>query len=94
MKVMLKILLPILPEEIGRQELEVEFIGNTINDVIDHLVAHYGQKAKKALYDKEGELDPMIQILLNGEEWVTQDQLDTTLKDGDSLVFMMMMAGG
>jgi MoaD family protein len=94
MKVNLKVLLPTLPEVIGRKELQVEFSGETINDLIEHLIAQYGRRAKQALYDKTGELDPVIQVLLNGETWVTQDQLDTVLQDGDRLILMMMMAGG
>ena len=94
MKVNLKVLLPKLPEVIGRKELQVEFSGETINDLIEHLIAQYGRRAKQALYDKTGKLDPVIQVLLNGETWVTQDQLDTVLQDGDSLILMMMMAGG
>jgi MoaD family protein len=94
MKVHLKILLPVLPEAIGRKELEVEFVGETVNDLIEHLVTQYGRKAKQALYDKQGKLDPVIQILLNGQEWITHDQLNTILKDGDNVMLMMMMAGG
>ena len=94
MKVHLKVFLPALPEVIGRKELEVEVAGETINDLIEHLVARYGRKAKQALYDERGELDPVVQVLLNGEEWVTHDRLDTTLQDGDSVLLMMMMAGG
>ena len=94
MKVNLKILLPALPELVGGKELEVEFAGETVNDLIEHLVARYGRKARRALYDDEGKLDSIIQVLLNGEEWVTHDQLDTALQDGDSLILMMMMAGG
>jgi len=93
-KVNLKILLPTLPEAIGRKELEVEFAGETISDLIEHLVAQYGWKARKALCDEQGRLDPIIQVLLNGEEWVTHDRLDTALQDGDNVVLMMMMAGG
>jgi molybdopterin synthase sulfur carrier subunit len=93
-KVNLKIFLPALPEVIGRKELEVEFGGETINDLIGHLVARYGRKAKQALYDETGELDPVIQVLLNGQEWVTHDRLDTALQDGDSVMLMVMMAGG
>jgi MoaD family protein len=94
MKVNLKILLPVLPEAVGGKELEVEFAGQTVNDLIEHLVARYGRKARQALYDDEGKLDSVIQVLLNGEEWVTHDQLDAALQDGDSLILMMMMAGG
>ena len=94
MKVDLKLFLPVLPEAIGRKELTVEFEGQTVNDLIEHLVARYGRKAKQALYDKKGKLDPVVQILLNGQEWITHDRLDTILKDGDDVMFMMMMAGG
>jgi MoaD family protein len=94
MKVNLKIFLPALPEVIGRKELEVEFAGETINDLIEHLVARYGRKARQALYDEKGELDPVVQVLLNGKAWVTHDQLDMALQDGDSVILMMLLAGG
>jgi MoaD family protein len=94
MKVHLKILLPALSEAIGRKEFEVEFAGETVSDLIGHLVARHGRKAKQALYDETGGLDPVVQVLLNGKEWVTHDRLDTALRDGDSVMLMMMMAGG
>jgi MoaD family protein len=94
MKIKLKIFLPALPEAIGRKELEVGFAGETVADLIEHLVTRYGRKARQALYDGRGQLDPVVQVLLNGEEWVTHDRLDTALRDGDEVVLMMMMAGG
>ena len=94
MKVQLKILLPALPEAIGRKDLQVEFAGETVLDLIEHLVARYGRKARQALYDEKGDLDLAVQVLLNGEEWITRDRLDTALQDGDSVMLMMMMAGG
>ena len=93
MRVDLKLFVPQLPEAIGRRELEVAFAGETVGDLIEHLVARYGRTARKALYE-DGELDPVIQILLNGEKWVTRDQLDATLRDGDSVMLMMLMGGG
>jgi MoaD family protein len=93
-KIGLKILLPVLPEAIGRKELEVEFDGETVSDLIEYLVAQYGRKAKQALFDERGKLDPVVQILLNGEEWVTHDRLDRTLQDGDHVFLMIMLAGG
>ena len=94
MRIHLKILLPVLPEAIGHKELPLEFAGETVNDLIEHLVARYGRKAKQALYDREGQLDPVVQILLNGEQWVTHDRLDTVLQDGDDVMLMLMLAGG
>ncbi len=68
MKVHLKIFLPALPEAIGKNELEVEFSGATVNHLIESLVERYGQKAKQALLDEKGAFDPLAQVLLNGEE--------------------------
>lgn len=94
MKVHLKLFLPVLPEAIGRKELQVEFVGETVNDLIEHLIARYGRKARQALCDKEGQLDQIVQILLNGEKWVPHDQLDTVLHDGDEVMLMIMLGGG
>jgi MoaD family protein len=94
MKVNLRIFLPMLSEVLGRKEVEVEFIGETINDLIDHLITKYGKKVMQALYDNEGRLDPVIQVLLNGETWINRDQLGTVLQDDDEVVLMMMMGGG
>ncbi len=94
MKVHLKVILPMLSQAMGDKELEIEFAGETVNDLIEHLVARYGRKARQALYDDEGELDLMVQVLLNGEQWIARDQLDTPLQDGDSVMLMMMMGGG
>jgi MoaD family protein len=90
----LRIFLPVLPEAIGRKELDVEFAGETVNDLMDHLIARYGRKARQALYDQEGRLDPVVQILVNGERWVMHDQLDSALEDGDDVMIMLVLAGG
>ncbi|NIM95641.1 MAG: MoaD family protein [Anaerolineales bacterium] len=94
MNVHLKFFLPSLPGAIGKTELDIDFDGKTVNDLIEHLVNVYGNEARKALYDDQDNLDPMIQILRNGEEWITHDQLGTPLDDGDELIFMLIMAGG
>ncbi len=95
MKVNLKILgLPTLTKAIGQKELDLNFEGQTINDLIGYMVKRYGRKAEEALLDEEGQLDVTIQVLLNGREWITHDCLDTPLKDGDSVALMLMVAGG
>jgi molybdopterin converting factor small subunit len=94
MKVHLRVLLPVLPEAMGGKESQVEFSGDTVHDLIEHLIARYGRKARQALYDRNGQLDPVVQILLNGEQWVPHDQLDTVLHDGDDVMLALMLAGG
>ena len=95
MKVNLKILsLPTLSKVTGKKELDVNFEGKTVNDLISYIVKRYGRKAEEALFDEDGKLDITIQVLLNGREWITHDRLDTVLKDGDSIALMLMVAGG
>lgn len=95
MRVNLKILgLPTLTKAIGQKELDLNFEGQTINDLIGYVVQRYGRKAEEALLDEEGQLDVTIQVLLNGREWITHDRLDTALQDGDSVALMLMVAGG
>jgi MoaD family protein len=94
MKVHLRIFLPVLPKAIGHRELDVEFAGQTVNDLIEHLIARYGRKARQALYDAQGQWDPVVQILVNGEQWVTIERFDTVLQDGDDVILMLMIAGG
>jgi len=95
MKVSLKILgLPTLSKVTGKKELNANFEGKTVNDLIDYLIKRYGRKAAEALLDEEGKLDITIQVLLNGREWITHDHLDTVLKDGDNIALMLMVAGG
>jgi molybdopterin converting factor small subunit len=67
MKVNLKILgLPTLSKVTGKKELEVNFEGKTVNDLIDYIVKRYGRKAAEALLDEEGKLDITIQVAENG----------------------------
>jgi len=95
MQVTLKILaLPMLSEAVGAKELTIGFEGETVSDLVEYLVKRFGPKAKRALHDEKGELDLMIQILLNEKEWITRDRLDITLKEGDTLAFMFLAAGG
>lgn len=94
MKVHLRVLLPALPEAIGRKELDVQFVGDTVGDLIDHLIARYGRNAEKALLDAGGRLDPAVQALINGQTWVTYEHLDARLRDGDDVVLMVMLGGG
>ena len=95
MRVNLKILgLPTLSKVMGTKDLDVNFEGTTVNDLIGYIVRRYGRKAEEALLDEEGKLDITIQVLLNGRKWILHDRLDTVLKDGDSIALMLMVAGG
>ena len=97
MKITIQVLgLPMLSEAIGKRETELDLPGQpvTVQRVLDHLVGQFGPSVRKALYDQKGVLNPIIQIALNGKTFIPSDRLGTSLKGGDTLTFMLLMAGG
>lgn len=94
MRVELKIFLPMLSEAIGTDRLEVEFDGATAGDLIRHLTTTYGRRGRDALLDDRGRLDVEVQLLRNRRDWITGENLDTALRDGDHVTIMVLMAGG
>ncbi|HUT77175.1 MAG TPA: MoaD/ThiS family protein [Polyangia bacterium] len=94
MKVALKLYLPMLADVIGRSELEVTFDGRTAADLLRHLVATHGKRAAGALFDTSGRLDLEVQLLRNRKEWITRENIETELDDGDQITIMVLMGGG
>ncbi len=85
---------PMVSDVVGKKKLELDISGNTVKHVIDELIKLYGKKVRDALYDQEGNFDPMIQIALNGKSFIPSNKHDTPFNDGDSLTFMLLLAGG
>ncbi len=95
MKVRVEIVgVPMLSDVIGMKKFELDVPGKSVKDLLEELTRKYGVKVRKVLYDEKGAFDPMIQIAVNGEKWIPADRHDTTLNDGDTLIFMILLAGG
>ena len=86
MKVKVKILgFPEVEAMIGKNEMDVHMIGNTLGVLVQQLEKTYGDGIKQAL---------TVQILRNGSEWLWKDDLGHLLDDGDQVTFLHMMEGG
>ena len=85
---------PIVSDVVGKKKLEIEIPGNTVQHVIDELIRLYGKKVKDAFYDEKGNFDVMIQIALNGKTFIPASEAGTPLGEGDTLIFMLLLAGG
>lgn len=83
-----------LSDVIGKKKFELDVPGETVRDVIEELIRKYGAKVRQVFYGERRTFDPMIQIALNGEKWIPADQHETTLNENDTLIFMILMAGG
>ena len=68
----------------------------TIQTVVDTLIEHFGAEMQRHLYDIEGRIIPAWSVFVNGEpvQLNRPENLQTVLKDGDDLSFVMNIAGG
>jgi hypothetical protein len=51
------------------------------------MVRKFGFEIKKFLLDKNGDIDIEIRVLLNGATYLSENRMQTSLNDGDILVF-------
>jgi molybdopterin converting factor small subunit len=95
MKISIEFLgLPMVSDAIGKKKLELNISGETVKDVIDELIKRHGKKVRNAFFDAEGDFDVMIQTVLNGKSFIPADKHHTPLNEGDTLTFMLLLAGG
>ena len=85
---------PTVSDVIGKKKLELEIPGNTVKNAIDELIRLYGKKVREAFYDEKGGFDVMIQIAVNGKTFIPANQHHSPLNEGDTLAFMLLLAGG
>jgi hypothetical protein len=69
------------------KKIEFEFPGKTLKGLIDSLVKKFGFDVKKFLLDKNGDVDMEIRVILNGETYLSENCMQTSLSDGDTLLF-------
>jgi sulfur-carrier protein len=83
---------PVLRPKTGGQA-EVEAGGGNVGEVLRSLTGKYPDTAGQ-LFGDEGELNRYVNVYLNDEDVRVLDGLDTTVKDGDTVVILPAMAGG
>jgi molybdopterin converting factor small subunit len=96
MKINVEILgLPMISDVLGKKKLEVDIPGGTVKEVLDELIRRYGKKVRDAFYDPQGNFDMSIQTSLNGKSFIPVDEhFNPLIKEGDTVIFMMLLAGG
>jgi len=86
--------LPLLAKLIGKKT-DIDLPAGTVADLVALLVKRHGREMQKALLDNDGNLDLTIQVMLNEEGILNRDQYaKRVLKDGDKVIFMILVGGG
>jgi len=71
-------------------ELEIE--GNTIREVLERICRKY--PGLENMLFKDGNLQPYVNIFINGENVLGSGRLDSSLKHGDEVAIFPPVSGG
>ena len=95
MKVTVEFLsLPNIAKQVGGKSISHDFAGGSIQELIGEVARKYGKQVSDFLLGPDGRLDTDFRVVLNKREWLNHDQLDRTLKDGDTVTIAMLVGGG
>ena len=83
---------PVLRPKAGGQA-EVEAAGGNVGEVLRSLTGEYPD-TQAQLFGDDGELNRYVNVYLNDEDVRVLDGLETSVKDGDTVVILPAMAGG
>ncbi|EMR74839.1 MoaD family protein [Thermoplasmatales archaeon SCGC AB-540-F20] len=92
MKLKIKFLKP-FSDAVGKSELELDFDGITLEDMLKVLVNRY-PKLKKEFYTKTDELTDYMCMFVNDKPISALNGINTELKNGDELLFFIPVSGG
>ncbi len=82
-----------LAQAIGASR-EVTIQAEDLNQLIEALAQRYNPTLKERLINKGKELNPIINIYINGRNIRYTGGLDTKLKEGDKISILPAVAGG
>jgi len=69
------------------KKIAFEFPGKTLKELIDAMVRKFGFEVKKFLLNNNGDIDMDIRVLLNGATYLSENRMQASLNDGDTLIF-------
>ena len=92
MKLKIKFLRP-FSEATGKNKLEIDIDGRTLMDLLKILVNRY-PKLEKEFFTTKDKLTEYICIFVNDKPISALNGLDTTLKNGNEILFFMPVSGG
>ncbi len=71
------------------------FPGNSIPQLVEDLIARYGQRLEDALREAGTKrMDPAIQVRINSGFISKEEIAGRELREGDHLAFLKLLAGG
>ena len=86
--------LPLITQPLGKKKIDIEIHGSTLADLARELGSKI-KRAKDVLLGSDGIIDNDIQVYINGVVQVRREEIETKkLNEGDTITFMLLVAGG
>jgi molybdopterin synthase sulfur carrier subunit len=82
---------PVLRAEVGGAR-EIEASGETVRELMEDLTSRL--PALGARLYSDGEIQPFVNVYVDGEDVRTKDGLDTPVRAGATVILLPAMAGG
>lgn len=76
----------------GEKKIDIE--ASILKEVINRLIAKYGENFRERIYDETGNQRRFINIYVNGKDIRFINQLETALKEGDNISIIPAVGGG
>lgn len=92
MKLKIKFLKP-FSNAVGKPEVEIDFTGNTLNELLNILVDKYPQ-LQQELYTEKNVLSEYLAVFVNDKPIAALKGIHTQLKNGDVVLFFVPISGG
>ena len=92
MKLKIKLLRP-FSDAVGKSELELDFDGMTLENLLKVLIDKY-PKLKKEFYTKTNELTEYMCVFVNDKPISALNGINTELKNDDEILFFIPISGG
>ena len=86
--------LPNVTRLIGARSVKLGFPGGTLEQLVETLTRRHGPKVRDFLLDEEGRLDMVFRVVVNDSEWLTREELDRPVFEGDRVAIAMLVGGG
>ncbi len=86
--------LQVITQALGKKKIEFDFKGHLFSELLSDL-SFKVKKFKDMVLEKDGTVAHDIQVYINGEAGTDRGELHKRImRDGDSVTFMFLLAGG
>jgi molybdopterin converting factor small subunit len=78
----------------GKKDIDVTFRGNTLKDLIEELIAGYGDGIRKAILDSQDDIDMELSVVVNETDYLSYgERMHRLLNEGDTIQLSLWASG-